>query len=46
MLHLGERSSDLKMLPMASCRQCQTSALGFGDLVLSLTFGSLVIVCR
>jgi hypothetical protein len=45
MLHLGERSSDLKTLPMASCRQCQTS-LGFGGLLLALSIGLLAIVCR
>ena len=45
MLHLGERSSDLKTLPMASCRQCQTS-LGFGGLLLALSMGFLAIARR
>ena len=45
MLHLGERSSDLNMLPMASCRQCQTS-LGFGGLLPALSIGFLAILCR
>jgi hypothetical protein len=46
MLHLGERSNDLKRLPMASCRQCQTSALVFGGSLPALFFCSLAIVRR
>jgi hypothetical protein len=45
-LHLGERSNDLKRLPTASCRQCQTSALLFGRDLPALCFGSLLLVCR
>jgi hypothetical protein len=41
-LHLGERSNDLKMLPMASCRQCQASALSLGGGLLTVGFGSLL----
>jgi hypothetical protein len=44
--HLGERSSDLKRLPMASRRQCQTSALAFEDGVAALFFDSLLLACR
>src|ERR1700730_10702363 len=45
-LHLGERSNDLKRLPMASCRQCQTSALWFGGDLSPLCFDSLLLACR
>src|SRR6266404_7217876 len=45
-LHLGERSNDLKRLPTASCRQCQTSALSFGGYLPALWFDSLLLVCR
>jgi hypothetical protein len=45
MLHLGERFSDLKTLPIASCRQCQTS-LGFGGLLPALSIGLLATACR
>lgn len=44
--HLGERSKDLKRLPTASCRQCQTSALSFGGYLPALCFDSLLLVCR
>lgn len=44
--HLGDRSSDLKRLPTASCRQCQSSALACGGLLPALVFGSLVILRR
>jgi hypothetical protein len=46
MLHLGERSSDLNMLPMASCRQCQTWVPGFGGLLAALSIGLPAIACR
>jgi hypothetical protein len=42
-LHLGERSNDLKRLPTASCRQCQTSALSFGGYLPALCFNSLLL---
>src|SRR5258706_15520607 len=45
-LHRGDRSNDLKRLPMASCRQCQTSALAFGGSWPELLFDSLLLVCR
>jgi hypothetical protein len=45
-LHRGDRSNDLKTLPMASCRQCQTSALAFGGSWPALFFDSLLLVCR
>src|ERR1700730_8254741 len=45
-LHLGERSNDLKRLPTASCRQCQTSALSFGGYLPALCFNSLLLVRR
>jgi hypothetical protein len=45
-LHLGERSNDLKRLPTASCRQCQTSALSFVGFLPALCFGSLLLVRR
>ena len=31
---------------MASCRQCQTSALSFGGYLPALWFDSLLLVCR
>ena len=45
-LHLGERSNDLRRLPIASCRQCQISALWFVGTLPALCFGSLLLVCR
>jgi hypothetical protein len=44
--HLGERSSDLKRLPMASRRQCQTSVFAFEAVVPPLFLGSLLLACR
>jgi len=44
--HLGERSSDLKRLPMASRRQCQTSVFAFEAVVPPLFLGSLLLPCR
>jgi hypothetical protein len=43
MWHLGERSSDRNMPPIASCRQCQAS-LGLGGLLPALSIGLLAIV--
>lgn len=45
-MHLGERSNDLKRPPTASCRQCQTSALGLGGDLAAICFGSLLSGCR
>src|ERR1700722_2818398 len=46
MLHLGERSSERKKLPVESCRQCQTWGPGFGGLTPALSIGLLSAACR
>jgi hypothetical protein len=45
-LHRGERSNDLKRLPTASRRQCQTSALSFEGYWPALFFDALPLVYR
>jgi hypothetical protein len=45
-LHRGERSNDLKRGPMASCRQCQTSAALFGGRSPVLCIDSLLLARR
>jgi hypothetical protein len=43
--HLGERSSDLKMLPIASLRQCQGPVFAFAAVVPSIFLGSFLLAC-
>ncbi len=45
-LHRGERSNDLRRLPTASCRQCQTSALAFEGDMPAFFLDSFLLVCR
>jgi hypothetical protein len=45
-LHRGERSNDLKRPPIASCLQCQASALAFGGFCPALFFDSWLLACR
>ena len=43
--HRGERSKDRKRLPMASCRQCQTSAFALWGFSPTVFFDSWLFVC-
>jgi hypothetical protein len=43
--HRGERSNDRNRLPTASCRQCQSSALGFGWGLSASCFACLLLRC-
>ena len=43
--HRGERSKDRKRLPMASCRQCQTSAFALWGYSPTVFFDSWLFVC-
>src|ERR1700722_17024357 len=44
-LHRAERSKDLKRLPTASCRQCQTSAFALTGYSPAVFFDSLLFIC-